>query len=91
MLQNYHISIKTHEKCSQIGIHGSKLYLGRGVFQMDLTESAPTPSGLGRPIESDDARTVGKYSPRTRAAIIVIGSLLSWGVIFLFVWSIFWR
>ncbi len=48
---------------------------------MDLTESAPTPSGLGRPIESDNVRTVGKYSLRTRATVFVIGSLLSWGVI----------
>ena len=58
---------------------------------MNLTESAHTPSGLGWPSESDDVRTVGKYSLRTRATVIVIGSLLSWGVIFLFVWSIFWE
>jgi hypothetical protein len=57
---------------------------------MFLTDSADTPSELGRPIESDDVRTVGKYSRRTRATIFVIGSLLSWGMIFLIVWSISW-
>ncbi len=58
---------------------------------MDLTESAHTPSGLGRPIESDNVRTAGKYLLHTRATIFVIGLLLTWGVIFLFVWSIFWE
>ncbi len=58
---------------------------------MDLREGAHTRSGLGQPSESDNVRTVGKYSLRTRATVIVIGSLLSWGVIFLFVWSIFWE
>ena len=72
-------------------MYGSKLHLGRGVFQMFLTESAPTPSELGRPLESDNVRTVGKYSRRTRDTVFVIGCLLSWGVILLFVWSIFWN
>ena len=57
---------------------------------MFLAESADTPSELGRPIESDDVRTVGKYSGLTRATIFVIGSLLSWGMVFLIVWSISW-
>ena len=66
-------------------MHGNKLHLGRGVFQMYLTEGARTPSGLARPIESDNVRTVSKYSLHTHATMFVIGSLLAWGVIILLV------
>ncbi len=52
---------------------------------MDLTIGAHTLRGLGRLIEGDNVRTVGKYSRRARAVIFVIGSLLAWGAIFLFV------
>ena len=58
---------------------------------MDLREGAHTISELGQPSESDNVRTVGKYSLGTRVTIFVIGWLLCWGVIFLFFWSIFWK
>ena len=56
---------------------------------MDMTKGTHTPSGLGWRAENGDARMVGKYSLRMRATIFGISWLLSWGVIFLFVWSIF--
>ncbi len=56
---------------------------------MFLTDSATTPSGMGQSVVNNDVRSLDKYTLRTRAAILVIGCLLSWGVIFLFAWSVF--
>jgi hypothetical protein len=55
----------------------SKLHFGCGVFQMDLIESAPLPSGIGQPIENDIVRPGSQYSLRIGVAVFVIGWVLS--------------
>ncbi len=48
---------------------------------MDVTERAGASTWLK--LRSEDEREGEKYSLRTRVVIIVIGSLLSWGVVLL--------
>ena len=53
---------------------------------MKMAESSCVPGERGRQIGAERGPENEKYSGRTRAAILVIGSLLSWILILLPVW-----